>query len=124
VKELGNGGKGMVFLVEDCEHNKFAMKRIPLNPSKKLELKEINVFFNPKLHSEHLVRYYEQFSDDLYLNIRMEYCENGNLEDYINNHGNFCEHVLFFSNIFAYFFSSGYLLYFKTDSPWSEYFAQ
>jgi serine/threonine protein kinase len=104
LRDLGFGGEGTVYLVEDSKFQKFAIKRIPLT-LKESVLKETSVFLNRNLISDHLVHYFKHFSDEKYENIVMEYCENGNLEKYILDHPYFSENVLFHFNIsFLYIF--------------------
>jgi serine/threonine protein kinase len=92
VKELGYGGQGITYLVKDYSRKKFVIKTILLN-SPKSALNEISVLFNRNLQSDHLVRYYEHFSKGEFENIVMEYCENGDLEKYIEKHKVFSENV-------------------------------
>jgi serine/threonine protein kinase len=92
VNKLGYGGQGTAYLVKDHSGKRFVIKRIPLN-SPKSALNEISVLFNTELESNHLVHYYEHFSDGQFENIVIEYCENGDLEKYIEKHKLFSENV-------------------------------
>lgn len=38
-----------------------------------------------KLNSSYIVRYYDSFLEGTYLNIVMEYCDQGDLENFIKN---------------------------------------
>jgi serine/threonine protein kinase len=103
---LGKGGDGTVYLVENAKKEKYVVKRIDLICSKKAASKEIDFLSKDELLSDHLVRYYKNISEDEnnYENIVMEYCENGDLENYIQTHKCFTEKVLFYFNYLIIFF--------------------
>jgi serine/threonine protein kinase len=46
-------------------------------------MREIDLLLNKNLQHMNIVRYFVVFSDEEYLNIIMELCEEGNLENYL-----------------------------------------
>ena len=84
---IGKGGFGTVYLIEN-NNKKYALKKIPLIIIEKEDLinyeKEAKIL--SKLDNEYIVKYYDSFIDsDFNLNIIMEYCDNGDLNTYIQN---------------------------------------
>jgi serine/threonine protein kinase len=95
IKILGIGGDGEVVLAENSSNQLFAIKIIPKNLEPVI-LKEIKILFpSLPLQHDHIVDYINFFSDTKYVNIVMEYCEKGSLEDYFQNRKNFSEFVSF-----------------------------
>lgn len=71
------------------DHRVYVMKRInirDLDPKEQLEaINEVHVM--AKLESPHCVRYYDSFIDDGRLNIVMEYCDGGDLQQMLKKQG-------------------------------------
>jgi serine/threonine protein kinase len=89
IKKLGEGGEGCVFGVIDPDTNeKCAIKQLSIVSAKKSLGKEVDFFFNQKLHHPNIIQYFSFFTDNLYLNIVMEYCGKGNLDDYVKTFAN------------------------------------
>ena len=88
IKErLGTGAFGVVYKVVKKSTNKiYVIKQIPLlgltsiqKDDVKLEAKILS-----SVRSIYIVRYYESFEENNYLNIVMEYCDGGDLCEFIN----------------------------------------
>ena len=88
IKErLGTGAFGIAYKVlQKSNNNIYVIKQIPLlglTYQQKKEAKlEANILSSVK--SDYIVRYYESFEEKNYLNIVMEYCNGGDLSQYIN----------------------------------------
>jgi serine/threonine protein kinase len=82
IKMIGSGGSGKVFLVRKNNKN-FAIKKIPFNnlEEKANIKKEIDILSS--LNDDHIVKYYESFSDNESYYIVMDYYE-CSLRDMIN----------------------------------------
>ena len=85
-KQLGKGTYGVVYKVKKRDDNKiYVLKQISLiglTSSQKDEVKlEAQVL--SKIKSKYVVKYYDSFEEDGKLNIIMEYCDNGDLNDFI-----------------------------------------
>ena len=85
-KELGKGTYGIVYKAKKKEDNKeYVIKQISLqglNKSQKDEVKMESEVLK-KIESKYVVKYYESFEEENKLNIVMEYCECGDLYEYI-----------------------------------------
>jgi len=85
-KELGKGTYGTVFKAKKKEDNKeYVIKQISLlglNKSQKDEVKMESEVLK-SIESKYVVKYYESFEEENKLNIVMEYCECGDLYEYI-----------------------------------------
>ena len=96
IKErLGVGAFGLIYKVQKKSNNKIlVLKQIPLIDLTQKEIK------NAKLESEilssvnspYIVKYYESFEENNYLNIVMEYCDGGDLSEFISK--NKSNHIL------------------------------
>ena len=85
-KQLGKGTYGVVYKVKKKEDNKiYVLKQISLlglSPAQKAEVKlEAQVL--SKIKSKYVVKYYDSFEEEGKLNIIMEYCDKGDLNDFI-----------------------------------------
>ena len=85
-KELGKGTYGIVYTAKKKNDNTiYVIKQISLlglTKSQKDEVKQESVILE-KIKSKYVVKYYESFEEDDKLNIVMEYCECGDLNDFI-----------------------------------------
>ena len=85
-KELGKGTYGVVYKAKKKEDNKeYVIKQISLqglNKSQKDEVKMESEVLK-SIESKYVVKYYESFEEENKLNIVMEYCECGDLYEYI-----------------------------------------
>ena len=88
IKErLGIGAFGIVFKVlKKSNNNIYVIKQIPLlglSHQQKNEAKsEARILSS--IRSNYIVRYYESFEENNYLNIVMEYCHGGDLSEFLN----------------------------------------
>ena len=88
IKErLGIGAFGIVFkVVKKTNNNIYVIKQIPLlglSPEQKIEAKsEARILSS--VRSNYIVRYYESFEENNYLNIVMEFCDGGDLCEFLN----------------------------------------
>ena len=88
VKELGNGTDTHIFLVtKNSSDNKnyYVIKQINLEG---LSLEEKKFFKNEanilsKIKSEYVVKFIEDFEENNFYNIVMEYCEGGDLQKFL-----------------------------------------
>jgi serine/threonine protein kinase len=88
-KKLGEGGQGSVFAVIDQDSNeKYAIKRISVEKGNEDIMHEIRMLLNKKLQHINLVGYLTFFHEGEFINIVMELCEEGNLEDYLKKNEN------------------------------------
>ena len=79
---IGQGAYSKVYkLIRRTDNKVFAVKQIA-NELAQDDENEIRLLQN--FNSPFIVQYVESFKDDHYLYIVMEFCENGNLRDYIN----------------------------------------
>ena len=85
-KELGKGTYGIVYKAKKKSDNKeYVIKQISLqglNKSQKDEVKMESEVLK-SIESKYVVKYYESFEEENKLNIVMEYCECGDLYEYI-----------------------------------------
>ena len=91
IKKLGEGGSGRVILVKSESDNKYyALKEIIINEEMKDKINDIKKeaeilsLFNCK----NIVKYYDSYLDKDKFYILMEYCDGGNLRDFMNEHIN------------------------------------
>ena len=88
-KQLGKGTYGVVYKVKKRDDNQiYVLKQISLiglissqKEEVKLEAKVLS-----KIKSQYVVKYYDSFEEDGKLNIIMEYCDNGDLNDFLERH--------------------------------------
>ena len=88
IKErLGTGAFGVVYKVVKKITNKiYVIKQIPLLglTSKQKDDVKLEAKILSSVRSIYIVRYYESFEENNYLNIVMEYCDGGDLCEFIN----------------------------------------
>ncbi|KAL4460052.1 hypothetical protein ABPG73_001730 [Tetrahymena malaccensis] len=88
LKKLGQGAHGVVYKVRrKKDQNTYVLKQILAGGMQQKQRKEcINeaILLN-KLNSPYIVRYYDSFLENNQLCIVMEYCEQGDLENFIKN---------------------------------------
>ena len=87
-KTLGEGGFGIVYLVEK-DKKQYALKQSKI----KLTAKEIEQYKNminilSKINNEYLIKYYETFMENDTFNILMEYAGEKNLKQFIQDYKN------------------------------------
>lgn len=85
-KELGKGTYGVVYKAKKkSDNNTYVIKQISLqgltNPQKSEVKLESDIL--KKIKSKYVVQYYDSFEEENKLNIVMEYCECGDLNDFI-----------------------------------------
>ena len=88
-KQLGKGTYGVVYKVKKKDDNKYyVLKQIPLYGLSPQQIKEVKLEAQvlSKIKSKYVVKYYDSFEEEEKLNIIMEYCDNGDLNDFIENH--------------------------------------
>ena len=87
-KELGKGTYGIVYKATKKDDNKICViKQISLqglNQAQKNEVKLESEILK-SINSKYVVKYYDSFEEENNLNIVMEYCESGDLNDFIEN---------------------------------------
>ncbi len=82
IKELGNGAYGVVYqVIKENNPTILVLKQISLKNLKPEEKKNIENEANllKELNSKYIVKYIESFEKDNFLNIIMEYCDQGDL---------------------------------------------
>jgi serine/threonine protein kinase len=73
-------------LVEDpIDQEKYAIKSMPNDSNPESILKEMSFAFDSNMTSPFLLKYHGVFMENGYTHIIMEFCDNGNLEDWIEN---------------------------------------
>lgn len=87
LKEIGRGGRGIVYLVEDIHLEKqWAMKRILIEEENEEEYRqELNLL--KALHHEGIPMLADSFSIKQYSCLVMEYVEGISLQEYVNRYG-------------------------------------
>ena len=88
-KKLGIGSYGTVYLVQKSNFE-YVIKQISLfslSPKQKLEVKQESKLLS-KINSKYVVKYYESFEEKDNLNIVMEYCNYGDLNEFLEKHKN------------------------------------
>ena len=93
IKPLGEGGFGIVYLVEK-DNKRYALKK----STKKLkneEIEQIKKLINilSKINNEYLIKYYNTFIENDNFNILMEFAGENNLKQFINKHKNKGEYI-------------------------------
>ena len=87
-KELGKGTYGIVYKATKKDDNKICViKQISLqglNQAQKNEVKLESEILK-SINSKYVVKYYDSFEEENNLNIVMEYCDSGDLNDFIEN---------------------------------------
>jgi serine/threonine protein kinase len=85
IQKIGTGEEASVYKVRDPDTNRiYAIKRY-INNSKKELNNEVEQLRNYKFTHENINKYENIFVGEETLNFVMEYCENGNLEKYVEN---------------------------------------
>eukprot|EP01103_Thecamoeba_quadrilineata_P013080 TRINITY_DN3524_c0_g1_i2.p1 TRINITY_DN3524_c0_g1~~TRINITY_DN3524_c0_g1_i2.p1 ORF type:complete len:314 (-),score=55.65 TRINITY_DN3524_c0_g1_i2:879-1820(-) len=94
---LGKGNFGVVYQGLDLENGEFvAIKQIQLNKIPKDQINSIMSEINllKKLNHKHIVKYIGYAKSDEFLNIILEYVENGSLLNIVKKFGAFPEHLV------------------------------
>ena len=89
ISKLGQGSFGSAFKVLNKEDNMiYVIKQISLNEAKKEEIESIKkeAAILSKIKNEHIVKYFDSFTEQNTFNIVMEYCDGLDLRKYINEH--------------------------------------
>ena len=83
IQKIGEGGFGDVYLVEK-DNNYYALKKLKFKLTKE-ELEQYQKILNIllKIKNENIIKYYEFFLENDYLNIVMEYCGDTDLKQFI-----------------------------------------
>jgi len=90
-KRLGIGSYGTVYQVSHKETNKiYVIKQIPLFNLTQEEISNVKLEAKilKTINSKYVVKYYDSFLENNHLNIVMEYCNGGDLGQYIDTHKN------------------------------------
>ena len=82
-KEIGHGSHGKVIIGIDISGRQYAIKRIKKKKKLKGQLLADEVRIGLQLHHPHIVGIKEVYEDMKKISIVMEYCEGGDLLDYI-----------------------------------------
>ena len=85
-KQLGKGTYGVVYKVKKKDDNKiYVLKQISLIGLTQAQKEEVKLEAQvlSKIKSKYVVKYYDSFEEEGKLNIIMEYCDNGDLNDFI-----------------------------------------
>ena len=87
-RKLGEGGFGIVYLVEK-DNKDFALKQCKIKLTKE-EIEQYKTKINTlsKINNEYLIKYYETFMENDILNILMEYAGEKNLKQFIEDYKN------------------------------------
>ena len=83
IRKIGEGGFGDVYLVEK-DNNQYALKKLKFKLTKE-ELEQYQEILNIllKIKNENIIKYYDYFLENDYLNIVMEYCGDTDLKQFI-----------------------------------------
>ena len=87
-KQLGKGSYGVVFKVtKKNDKNIYVIKQIPLAGLAEKQISEVKLEAKilSSIKSKYVVKYYDSFEEKNNLNIVMEYCDGGDLNDYIES---------------------------------------
>ena len=88
IKErLGTGSFGVVYKVlKKSNNNIYVIKQIPLLGLTSQQINDVKLEARilSSVRSPYIVKYYESFEENNYLNIVMEYCDGGDLCEFIN----------------------------------------
>ena len=87
-KQLGKGSYGVVFKVtKKNDKNIYVIKQIPLTGLAEKQISEVKLEAKilSSIKSKYVVKYYDSFEEKNNLNIVMEYCDGGDLNDYIES---------------------------------------
>ena len=85
IKLIGRGGAGLVYLVQNLEDgDNYALKILPKKEGKS----QLNMEYY-KMHIVHpnIIRFIENYSDDRNDYLILEYCQGGNLAEFIETNG-------------------------------------
>ena len=83
---LGKGSYGIVYKVKNKDTNEiYVIKQIPLKGLSQKEINEVRqeAKILSSINSEFVVKYYDSFEENDNINIVMEYCDEGDLNDFI-----------------------------------------
>jgi serine/threonine protein kinase len=93
LKQLGFGSDGCVYLVLDPGlQKKFVIKEIDYIEKPKTAMREIPILYQ-NINNNHIIHYFSLFTENSKQYILMEYCEGGNLDEYISHHDKIMEKV-------------------------------
>jgi NIMA (never in mitosis gene a)-related kinase len=76
----------MIVKLSNIENNIFVLKQISLESSKHIEEINKEAFILSKLSHENIVKYHDSFIESQTLNIIMEYCDAGDLSQFIQSY--------------------------------------
>ena len=85
-KTLGKGSYGIVYKVQKQNTNEiYVLKRIPLKGLSEKEISEVRqeAKILSSINSDFVVKYFDSFEENNNINIVMEYCDKGDLNDFI-----------------------------------------
>ena len=104
-KELGKGTYGIVYRAKKkSDNNVYVIKQISLLGLSKAQIDEVKLESEilRKIKSQYVVKYYDSFEENNNLYIVMEYCESGDLNDYIEKQKK-TKHLLHENIIWTFF---------------------
>ena len=104
-KELGKGTYGIVYRAKKkSDNNVYVIKQISLLGLTKTQKDEVKLESEilRKIKSKYVVKYYDSFEEENNLYIVMEYCESGDLNDYIEKQKK-TKHLLHENVIWTFF---------------------
>ena len=104
-KELGKGTYGIVYKAKKRDNNNVCViKQISLSGLKQSQKEEVKLESKilKSIQSKYVVQYYDSFEEDYNLNIIMEYCDCGDLNEYIEKQKN-TKHLLHENTIWKFF---------------------
>ena len=90
-KTLGKGSYGIVYKVQKKNTNEiYVIKQIPLKGLTTKEITEVRqeAKILSSINSDFVVKYYDSFEENNKINIVMEYCDEGDLNDFITKKKN------------------------------------